>query len=107
MEDSVSTRRSFVTGLGAGVAALGIGAAANAAEAPPQQSGGTSTFTPERHADDDWLDKIPGKHRMIIDAATPKGAGEAILYANNLYTSNKSAYGLAESDLAIVICMRH
>ena len=72
MEDGVSTRRSFVTGLGAGVAALGIGATANAAEQQPQQSGGMSTFIPERHADDDWLDKIPGKHRMIIDAASPE-----------------------------------
>ena len=44
---------------------------------------------------------------MVVDAATPKGAGEAILYANNLFTSNKSAYGLAESELAIVVCLRH
>ncbi|HMD35274.1 MAG TPA: hypothetical protein VKH42_09915 [Vicinamibacterales bacterium] len=99
MSDDGSTRRSFVTGLGAGMAAFGLNSEAQAQSPAP--------FTPVRHAEDDWWDQIPGKHRMIIDAATPKGAGEAVLYANNLYTSNKSAYGLAESDLAIVICMRH
>jgi intracellular sulfur oxidation DsrE/DsrF family protein len=100
MPHKESTRRSFVTGIGAGVAALGVGASAEAQTAP-------AAFRPTRHADDDWLDAIPGQHRMIVDAATPKGAGEAILYANNLYTSNKSAYGLAESELAIVVCLRH
>ena len=99
MADNGSTRRSFVAGLGAGMAAFGTAGAVEA-QAP-------AAFVPARHADDDWWEQIPGKHRMIIDAATPKGAGEAVLYANNLYTSNKSAYGLAESDLAIVICMRH
>jgi len=105
MSDNGSTRRSFVTGLGAGVAALGVGATAEA-----QRSGAPAApaaFRPARHADDDWLDAIAGQHRMVIDAASPKGAGEAILYANNLYTSNKSAYGLAESELAIVIVLRH
>src|SRR3954451_14374329 len=100
MADNGSTRRSFVTGLASGVAAFGGGADVTA-QAP------STPFAPARHADDDWWEQIPGKHRMIIDAASPKGAGEAVLYANNLYTSNKSAYGLAESDLAIVICMRH
>ena len=38
---------------------------------------------------------------------TANGAGEAILFANNLYEANKSAYSLGDSDLAIVICMRH
>ena len=99
MADNGSTRRSFVTGLGAGMAAFGATAAAEAQAPAP--------FVPARHADDEWWEQIPGKHRMIIDAATPRGAGEAVLYANNLYAANKSAYGLAEGDLAIVICMRH
>jgi hypothetical protein len=96
----MATRRSFVTlvtGLGAGITALS-GNTAVAAQ---------TSFAPARHADDDWYDQIPGRHRMIVDAASPKGAGEAILYANNLYTSNKSAYGLPESDLAIIVVLRH
>ena len=99
MADSGSTRRSFVAGLGAGVAALGVSSPAGA-QAP-------AAFTPARHADDDWYEQIPGRHRMIVDAATPMGAGAAILYASNLYASNRSAYGLADGDLAIIICMRH
>ena len=98
-----STRRGFVAALGAGVTALGAGGSA-AAQTPAAPH---STFAPARHADDDWYEEIPGKHRMIIDAATPMGAGAAILYASNLYASNRSAYGLAEGDLAIIICMRH
>jgi intracellular sulfur oxidation DsrE/DsrF family protein len=30
-----------------------------------------------------------------------------MLYANNLYEANKKGYSLAESDIAIVICLRH
>src|SRR4029450_11237652 len=60
-----------------------------------------------RHAQDAWLDAIKGKHRSFIDASTASGAGEAILYANNLYESNKSGYQLPESDIAVVACMRH
>ena len=50
---------------------------------------------------------MPGKHRTFIDASTVSGAGEAILYANNLYVANKSGYSLEEGDVAIVVCLRH
>ena len=54
------------------------------------------------------MNQRPGKHRVFIDSATPNGAGEAILYTNNLFNANKAAYaGGADADLAIVVCMRH
>lgn len=37
----------------------------------------------------------------------PNSAGAAVLYAANLFNTNKSAYGLTDKDLAIVIVMRH
>src|SRR5438874_1820518 len=101
MRDDIVARRSFISGIAAAAAALGFGPAT--AEADTKASG----FQPVRHPQDDWLDKLPGKHRMFIDAVTANGAGEAILFANNLYEANKSAYSLGDSDLAIVICMRH
>jgi hypothetical protein len=106
MADSASPRRSFITSLGAAVAAAGVGvAAAEAQTAAPRTA---SPFKPARHADDDWMDKLPGsKHRMVIDAVTPHGAGEAILFANNLYEGNKNAYGVDSKDMAIIIVMRH
>jgi intracellular sulfur oxidation DsrE/DsrF family protein len=44
---------------------------------------------------------------MVIDAVTANGGGEALLFANNLFTANKSAYSLPEQDMAIIIVMRH
>jgi intracellular sulfur oxidation DsrE/DsrF family protein len=52
-------------------------------------------------------DKLPGKHRVFIDVISATGAGEAVAFANNLYTANKDAYGIDEADLAMVMCLRH
>jgi hypothetical protein len=103
MSDSPSPRRSFLTGLGAAAFAA---AGAGTAEAQNATRPAAEAFKPPRHADDDWMDTLPGKHRMVIDAVTPHGAGEAILYANNLYEANKP-YGLTSKDLAIIVVMRH
>jgi hypothetical protein len=101
MNDSISSRRSLMLGVGSAVVAAGLGV--RAAEAQPP-----ATFKPASHPEDGWLDQRPGKHRIFIDSATPNGAGEAILYASNLYNSNKAAYaGGGDPDLAIVVCMRH
>jgi hypothetical protein len=102
MKKPDSDRRRFVARAAAAtVAAVGAAASASA------QSNGGARFQPARHSTDDWFDQIPGKHRIFIDAVTPNGAGEAILFAANLYDANSSGYSLAPSDLAIVICMRH
>jgi hypothetical protein len=101
MDKRISSRRSLVFGVGSAVVAAGLGAGSAGA----QTSG---VFKPSRHPEDGWLDQRPGKHRIFIDAATPNGAGEAILYANNLYTAHGAAYaGGNDGDLAMVVCMRH
>ena len=82
MEDSSRSRRSLIIGAGSAVAALGL--ASRAVSAQP-----ASTFKPPRHPEDAWLDQRPGTHRIFIDAATANGAGEAILYANNLYNAQQ------------------
>ena len=101
MSRETRTRRSMMVGLGAAVAAT----AAAARPAGAQTTGGT--FRPARHQLDSWMDSVPGKHRIFIDAATAHGAAEAVLFANNLYTANKAAYSLNDNDLAMVICLRH
>jgi hypothetical protein len=101
-----STRRTFLTGVGA-AAAFGGGVAGLSAQAPAAAARGAAPFRPARHTKDDWLDAIPGRHRVVIDAVTPDGAGAAILFAANLYTANKAGYDIGDRDLAIVICMRH
>lgn len=101
-------RRSFLAKAGAGAAAVGAGIAGNpSAFAAQSASQDGAEFQPARHAQDDWLDQIKGKHRFFLDTITVNGLGEAIFYANNYYSANKSGYGLDGADLAVVICMRH
>ena len=103
MTKQTKARRSVMSGLG--VAAVGIALGSKSLVA--QTAGGGGRFQPTRHQQDGWLDAVAGKHRTFIDASTPRGAGEAILYANNLYEANKSGYALGESDVVVVACMRH
>ena len=96
-----TTRRTILSGGGAAIAAFAIGSRSAAAQAP------AAGFRPARHPQDAWLDQVPGKHRSFIDCATVNGAGEGMLYANNLYVANKNGYQLNEGDVAVVVCLRH
>ena len=103
MEQVVNARRSFLSGIGAAFAAVGVGAGRAAAQTSPAPS----PFKPATHKEDEWLAALPGKHRVVIDAVMPASAGSAVLYAGNLFNTNKSTYALDDKDLAIVIVMRH
>jgi intracellular sulfur oxidation DsrE/DsrF family protein len=61
----------------------------------------------QREAKDDWLDRIPGKHRMIFDSTQPEGFASALMYANNFFIGNKDGYSLGDRDIAVVIVARH
>jgi hypothetical protein len=101
MTNKMWARRSLMSGMSAVAAAFALGsrpASAQTAGAP---------FQPARHPQDEWLDKIPGKHRVVFDVITSRGVPEALHFANNIYSGNKSMYGLDESDLAVVIVLRH
>src|SRR5688572_25564506 len=91
-------RRLFLTGTGMtvlGAAATGVPAAA--------QTPGSTRWQPERHTQDDWLDQIPGKHRLVFDTTETSGMGSALQYATNYYLANNTGYGLQNSDLAVVV----
>lgn len=98
-------RRSFMSHFQGGAAALAAIVAGSAAVAGAQTS--PPRFEPARHDKDDWLDKIPGQHRLIFDTTTPDGLGDAIAFAANYIRSNRTDYGLQPADLAVVIVMRH
>lgn len=83
------------------MAALAAGGAAVATGKPPAR------WQPARHEKDDWLDKLPGKHRLVFDATTPDGFGEALAFAGNFMRVNHTDYGLEDTDLAVVIVARH
>jgi hypothetical protein len=94
-------RRSVMGALTALGAAFTVGSSSASAH------GSAAGFEPARHPQDEWFDKLPGKHRVFIDTVSPKGAGEGILFANNLFTGNESGYGLKDADIAIILCLRH
>jgi len=96
-------RRFFLTATGMTV--LGAGAAGVPQAAA--QTAEAGRWQPERHTQDDWLDQIPGKHRLVFDTTEPAGMSSALTYATNYYLANNTGYGLQNSDLAVVIVARH
>jgi intracellular sulfur oxidation DsrE/DsrF family protein len=101
-------RRSFLSRLCVGAAAFGAAiasGAATAAQTPAPVS--LPPFKPGRHSQDDWLDLVPGQHRLIFDTTMPEGFGGALLYANNFYLANQTGYSLGNGELAVVIVVRH
>jgi intracellular sulfur oxidation DsrE/DsrF family protein len=103
---SSSERRSFLTYLNGGVASLAALAVGRSAMAQ-EKAKATARFEPIRHDKDDWLDELPGKHRLIFDTTTPEGVGEALLFAGNFLRVNGTEYGLKDNDLAVIIVVRH
>jgi intracellular sulfur oxidation DsrE/DsrF family protein len=97
-------RRSFFSKLGFGMVG---GAAIGAAAAPAQAQSAGGAFSAAHHAEDDWFDQIPGKHRFVFDAPYPDGFSTALQFVGNYYNLNQSAYGLKDNDLAVVLVARH
>jgi hypothetical protein len=113
-------RRSWMSGVGAAAAGMALGAtgvsaqsqvqatpATPATPAPPQAAPAAAAFQPVRHAIDEWFDKIPGKHRVILDSTSVEGAAEGIGYSNNVFTASRTGYQLEDADLALVLVLRH
>ena len=109
----MTARRSFLTRFGATVAALSLGSAKALAERPLDAQEGAvkpaadGRWQPARHPADDWLDQLPGKHRLFFDTVSPQGVGQVQGYVRNYFDGHKTGYGLESTDLAVVICMRH
>ena len=91
-----------------GVAGAGLAVGAEAvAEAASAQTAPGPPFQPARHPQDDWMDRLPGRHRVVFDTTNAGGIGAALLYANNFLNATKDGYGLGESESALVIVARH
>ena len=97
-------RRSFVTLLG--VAGAGAALSAHAEDASSTKGSRVHDWTPTLEVEDDWLE-LPGRHRLVLDATSAVGAGEALGYAGTYFTANDHGYGLKSSDLAVVLILRH
>src|SRR5262245_48759280 len=99
----IHERRSFLSRLVAGAAAFGLLSKPQSAYAQSP----APAWRPSRHAQDDWLDQIPGSHRFVIDSTTALGFGSGLLFANNFFVANQQGYGLGNADAAVVIVARH
>ena len=100
-------RRFFLSAAGAGITIGAIAGAAEPSALALSQSADNPRWQPARHAQDDWLEKIPGQHRLVFDTTEPNGLNSALLYASNFYQANQADYGLQNSDLAVVVITRH
>jgi intracellular sulfur oxidation DsrE/DsrF family protein len=98
-------RRSFLSRLSAGATAFAAAVAGGAAAGFGQSS--AASWQPLRHEKDDWMDKVPGRHRMVFDTTTPDTLGNAIAFANNFIRVNRNDYGLQNSDVAVIVIVRH
>jgi len=102
-KQDMKQRRAIITGLGAVAAAGALGA--RSAEA---QGAAPDSFTPMLHPQDEWMSAIKGsKHRIVLDTTSPAGVPDAIRFANNLLAGHKNGWGLEESDVAVLVCLRH
>jgi intracellular sulfur oxidation DsrE/DsrF family protein len=105
---STVARRSFLSRLCVGAAAFGAAIASGAAtDAQSPAPAAPAPWRPGRHPQDDWLDRVPGQHRLVFDTTMPEGLGGAMLYANNFYLANQNGYGLSTTDVAVVMVVRH
>ena len=100
------TKRSFLRTVGTRMTLLGA-AAATTVPAIAAQSSEKSPYRAARHSQDDWFDDIPGQHRLLFDTTESAGLSSALLYSTNYYAANQSSYGLQNSDLAVIIVVRH
>ena len=85
------------------LAALAVGSVAMA----QVKSAPAARWEPARHDKDDWMDQIPGKHRLVFDTTSLEGFRNALLFASNFMLANRNDYGLQNQDMAIIIVARH
>ncbi len=90
-----------MAGLGMAAASVTVGVRGARAQ------GATSPFTPGRHEQDAWMSAMPGKHRVVLDIVSPEGVPDGIRFAGNLFFGNKSGYGVEESEVGLIMVLRH
>jgi intracellular sulfur oxidation DsrE/DsrF family protein len=101
MATNAKRRRQLIAGLGTTAAAVALGTPTASAQAGP------APFEPSRYAQDDWFGARPGKHRVVLDTVTAAGMADVLRFANNLFVGSKSGYNVEESDMTLVVCLRH
>src|SRR5690349_5358776 len=91
-------RRDFL-GRAATAAAVGLGAVLPVADAVAAPDRPSTEFTR-------WLDSISGIHRQVYDMPELNG-GFGLIWSWAFFTTGAQAYSVPESDLGVVIVLRH
>lgn len=94
-------RRSFLARLtAAGAAIAGI-------VGLPSSTAAQSTARPT-HPADAWLDDLKGQHKTIFDCTSIEEGPMGLRFAQNFLTANTGPiYQLKDSDVNVIVCMRH
>jgi intracellular sulfur oxidation DsrE/DsrF family protein len=96
-------RRSFLSRLAA------IGTAIAGVVALPSKSGGQAPTAPgPTHPADAWLDDLKGQHKNIYDCVSVETGPQGWGFARNFLTANTGpTYQLKDSDVNVIVCIRH
>lgn len=98
-------RRSFLGRLAAAGTAFG---AAFAGGAVLPTIAGAESIGGSGHPEDAWLDALKGMHKNIYDCTSTDNGGMGWFYANNFLNANTGApYNMKESDVSVVVSVRH
>jgi intracellular sulfur oxidation DsrE/DsrF family protein len=98
MQDEILGKRRDFLGLAAVAAAAGLGAALPVTQAAAATDPSTD-FTR-------WLDSIPGKYRQLYDMPELNN-GMGLAWSWVYLLTGAQGYGVPESDLGVVIILRH
>ena len=97
-----AARRSFLSRVGVGAAAFGA-----VGRTPALAQTRSAPFQPAKHAEDDWMDQLPGKHRLtLMPLLRPEPTGSGVL-STITSLANKSRLQSEPSDLAVIVILRH
>ena len=66
-------RRSFLTRVGVALSTVGMALTASETAPEAQAATGSAGWQPRRHPQDDWMDHVPGSHRLVFDSTSPDG----------------------------------
>lgn len=109
--NDIEPRREFLGQLALGALAVAATACAPGAMAAPPAAAPAPQGTPPTPPapvkwDDAWTVRITGKHKAVFDAPS---VAEGLVIANaNVYMSGmKQVYGIQDSDISVVIVLRH
>jgi hypothetical protein len=104
MTQDCSPRRSFLTRFNTGLVSLATIAGLARAQ---EKAAVAIRWEPARHDEDNWLDSNHAKHRVVFDSINSDSLGEALAFAANYYQTNRTDYKLQNSDLGLVVVLRH